>query len=281
MKKRALRILPAYYIILLISFLLGGAMSTFHYADKTENLISAFGFYPIYPEHPPFYVDDNGMYGIRWTLNYEVFFYLMVAISVLFKNRLTCLAILLSSTLIILPLSSGYELSLNPDGYRFNSAMLGLMSNPMIFLFVIGALIGFSYPHLKIIPKKLKVSLTIICMIMTTYLFSNGLCVSHGLLSSGWAYGLLLLSFVMAEEQISRYVPNVMVELGNISFSLYLIHTLMNNGIGKRFSDFGVPDGYLRFTISIILSCLLAWFSYQYIERPISLRNKISTRVHS
>ncbi|WP_354651888.1 acyltransferase family protein [Klebsiella variicola] len=129
--------------------------------------------------------------------------------------------------------------------------------------------------------KKLKISLLIICIAMIIYFFSNGLYVGHGLLSSGWVYSFLLLSFVMAEEEISRFVPNVMIGLGNISFSLYLIHTLMNGGLGKRFSDFGVPDGSLRFTLSVVLSCLLAWFSYKYIERPISFRKKMSARVHS
>ncbi|WP_143354571.1 acyltransferase family protein, partial [Erwinia amylovora] len=56
LKKRALRILPAYYIILIISFFLTGAMSTFHYADKTENFISALTFMPLFPDHAPFYV---------------------------------------------------------------------------------------------------------------------------------------------------------------------------------------------------------------------------------
>ncbi|MCW7699566.1 acyltransferase [Serratia marcescens] len=37
LKHRARRILPAYFIILLITFLLSGAMSTFHYPEKVQS----------------------------------------------------------------------------------------------------------------------------------------------------------------------------------------------------------------------------------------------------
>jgi peptidoglycan/LPS O-acetylase OafA/YrhL len=68
-------------------FFLTGAMSTFHYQDKTANLISAITFMPIMSDHAPFYVDDNGVYGIRWTLNYEVMFYIFISVALLFTKR--------------------------------------------------------------------------------------------------------------------------------------------------------------------------------------------------
>ncbi|WP_051124346.1 acyltransferase family protein [Erwinia tracheiphila] len=43
---RLIRIVPMYYLILLVAFLTGGAMSTFHYAGKVDNLISALTFRP-------------------------------------------------------------------------------------------------------------------------------------------------------------------------------------------------------------------------------------------
>ncbi|MFH8134957.1 acyltransferase family protein [Pantoea osteomyelitidis] len=268
LKKRAFRILPAYYIILIISFFLSGAMSTFHYADKTENFISALTFMPIYPDHAPFYVADSGLYGVRWTLNYEVMFYLFVSVALLFAKRWVWVALLFAATLILLPLMLWHNLSLDPSGYTTKSALLGLITNPVIWLFLTGMALGLVLPYLTWLPPRLMVFFTVLSLIAAAYFFSHGLFIGHGILSSGWIYSLILFCVVLSEGIIGKYVPSVLMWLGNISFSLYLIHTLMNNGIGKRFVHFGIADGYGRLIISVIASFLLAWLSWRYIERP-------------
>ncbi|MEN4545965.1 acyltransferase [Pantoea agglomerans] len=268
LKKRAMRILPAYYIILVITFFLTGAMSTFHYADKTENIISALTFMPILPDHAPFYVDDNGVYGVRWTLNYEVMFYLFISVALLFAKRWFMAAILFAATLVVLPLLMGHQLTLQPDGYKVDSALLGLITNPMTWLFLTGMLIGLVLPYLKWLSPRIMSVAAVCSLITAAYFFSHGMYVGHGMLSSGWVFGLILLTFVLSEDIIGKYVPNFLIWLGDISFSLYLIHTLMNNGLGKRFAAIGIEDGYVRFIVSIVLSVLLAWLSWRYIERP-------------
>lgn len=276
LKKRALRILPAYYIILVITFFLSGAMSTFHYADKTQNLLSSLAFMPIYPEHGPFYVDDNGMYGIRWTLNYEVMFYILVSVALLFSKRVIAGALIFSITLIVLPFFLFGSFTFDPTGYKTISPYVGLLTNPMVWLFLVGVIIGLCFPYLQWIPSGLMVWVALLSIVITVYLFSKGLYVGHGLLGSGWLYAIILFSIVLSENSIGKYIPNVMVTLGNLSFSLYLIHTLMNGGIGKRFESLGIQDGYVRMIVSVALSILLSWLSYRYIERPlIASKNKV------
>ncbi|HBH6890096.1 TPA: acyltransferase [Serratia marcescens] len=269
LKKRALRILPAYYIILIFSFFLSGAMSTFHYADKTENFISALTFMPIYSNHAPFYVDDNGMYGIRWTLNYEVLFYLIMSASIFLPKRWLCAFTFMIAMLVFVPMVMGYEFTMDPKGYPFQSALIGLITNPMIWMFITGMIIGLLHPMLRFLPSKIMSVAALVSLVFTVYFFSHGSYVAHGLLSSGWLYGLILLTTILSEDFIGKYIPNILMRLGDISFSLYLIHTLMNGGIGKRFSGLGIEDGYVRFIVSIILSFILAWISWRFIERPI------------
>ncbi|MCX8963106.1 acyltransferase [Erwinia psidii] len=268
LKKRALRILPAYYIILVVTFFLSGAMSTFHYADKTANFISALTFTPLFPECAPFYVDDNGMYGIRWTLNYEVMFYVFVSFALLFPCRLLSVFLIFSVTLVLLPVLLWGGISLQPSGYPAKLAILGLVTNPMIWLFLAGAAIGLSIPYLRWLPPQLMACVAAMTLIAAGYLFSHGLYTGHGVLSSGWLYGIILLSIVLSESVIGKFVPSVLMYLGNISFSLYLIHTLMNTGIGKRFEGVGIEDGYARFSVSVLISIILAWLSWKYIECP-------------
>jgi len=269
LKKRATRILPTYYIILLMTFLLSGAMSIFHYDDKAENFISALLFFPIDPHHGPFYVDDSGMYGIRWTLNYEVMFYLFISVAILFTRRWIWAIAMFAMALIVLPLLLKQGITLDVSGYPTESALVGLLTNPIIWLFFTGMLIGLSLPHISRLPAKLMTVLFLLSLFIMVILFSHGLFTGHGLLQSGWVYAVVLFCAVTAEKTLANYIPAFLIRLGDISFSLYLIHTLMNNGIGKRFSSMGVSDGYGRFVLSVMLSIGLAWLSWRFIERPV------------
>ncbi|WP_312982244.1 acyltransferase [Atlantibacter sp.] len=274
LKRRLLRIFPAYYIILLITFLLSGAMSIFHYPDKLANLISSLLFQPIYPDHAPFYVDDGGMYGIRWTLNYEIYFYLIAGLSIIMPGRWVGIVSYFLLTLFLLPVMSGYAFTLSPQGYPYASPLLGLITNPMIFLFLEGMLFGLLYPLLKKAPARLMTAIFIGSVILAVVMFSNNRLTGHGVMSSGLVYVFMLISVIGAEKAIGKYVPRSLVVLGNISFSLYLIHTLMNTGIGKRFESIGIESGVTRFALSAVLSLILAWLSWRYIEQPFYAKRK-------
>ncbi|PIF06901.1 acyltransferase family protein [Candidatus Pantoea floridensis] len=280
MKNRALRILPAYYIILLITFLLGGAMSTFHYEDKTANLISAIIFQPIYPDHPPFYVDDDGMYGVRWTLNYEMYFYFAMSCMLLFNRKWLATSMFFLSSLIIVPLYVFGKWTTDPAGYQTTSALLGLITNPIILLFLAGMVIGLILPTLNKIPASFSAALLTISLLMAAYFFSQGMYLAHGLISSGWLYVLILMFTVLSEPFIGKYVPTVLIKLGDVSFSLYLIHTMMNGGVGKRFEDFGIEPGWLRFVLSVVISLGLAWVSWRFIEKRFTSKKMAQPQTH-
>ncbi|QIE99872.1 acyltransferase (plasmid) [Pantoea stewartii] len=274
-KNRALRILPSYYFWLLITFLLCGAMSIFHYADKKENLISAILFMPIYPDHAPFFVDDSGNYGIRWTLNYEIYFYLVVGIMISLPARWFWLISYFMITLIALPIVLTGSSTLNVTGYPTNSALLGLVMNPMIYLFLTGMIIALGLPFLKKLPSTVvNVALTL-SFFLCVYMFSQGRFSGHGLSESGWLLGLLLVFTILSEDFLGRYIPNTLVMLGNISYSLYLIHTLINNGVVGRLESMGIQPGWELFLISIAISLVLAYFSWKYIELPLLRKNRL------
>lgn len=278
LKKRLVRILPAYYIILLLTFLLGGAMSTFHYPEKVANLISAITFSPVEKEHAPFYVDDSASFGIRWTLNYEIYFYLVVGVLLAMPFRWVCIFSFFFLTLISLPVLSGKEITLSPAGYDFGSPWINLFTNPMIFLFLSGLLLGKALPYINMIKPCIMTGLLLVAVMGCFWLFHNNHFVGHGLLNSGWIYLLILTFCVGAERHIGNYIPELLVRLGDISYSLYLIHTLMNNGLGKRLESLGIETGMSRFLLSIILSVVLSWLFWKFIERPILKGNVLNRR---
>jgi peptidoglycan/LPS O-acetylase OafA/YrhL len=78
----------------------------------------------------------------------------------------------------------------------------------------------------------------------------------------------LFIAVILNDELIAKYTPRFLVTFGEISFSLYLIHTLMNGGIGNRLENLGVPDGTPRFIWSCVISIGLAYLSHRFIEKP-------------
>lgn len=278
LKHRARRIFPVYFTILLITFLLSGAMSTFHYPEKVNNFISAITFSPIDANHAPFYVDDSGVYGIRWTLNYEVFFYLVMAVCLISKYRWLLLLAVFSLSLVVFPMLAGHSPTLDVSGYQFNSAYLNLMTNPIIWLFLVGVVFGLVYPYTKNINNKLRIAILLLSIIVTGYCIVFTQSWGHGITMSGWYLSILFIAVVLNDSLITRYIPRFFIVLGDISFSLYLIHTLMNGGIGKRFEDIGIVDGLPRFALSCVLSIGLAYLSYRFIERPASRRKEQTLR---
>lgn len=278
LKHRARRIFPVYFIILLITFLLSGAMSTFHYPEKVNNLISAITFSPIDANHAPFYVDDSGVYGIRWTLNYEVFFYLVMAVCLISKYRWLLLLTFFSLSLVVFPMLAGHSPTLDVSGYQFNSAYLNLMTNPIIWLFLVGVVFGLVYPYTKNINSQFRFVILLLSIIVTGYCIVFTQSWGHGIKISGWYLSILFIAVILNDAFITRYIPRFFITLGDISFSLYLIHTLMNGGIGKRFEDIGIADGLPRFALSCFLSIGLAYLSYRFIERPASRRKEQTLR---
>lgn len=274
LKHRVRRIFPAYFIILLISFLLSGAMSTFHYPEKVSNLISAITFSPIDPNHAPFYIDDSGFYGVRWTLNYEMLFYVAMAFCLLSRYRWFLLFGGFSLSLVVFPMLAGHSPTLDVSGYQFNSAYMNLITNPIIWMFLVGVAFGLIYPYTKNLNNHVRVIFLVVAMSIAVYCVLYTPLLNHGITMSGWYLSILFIAVVLNDKLITKFMPRFFVTLGEISFSLYLIHTLMNGGIGKRFEDIGVADGIPRFLLSCVFSIVLAYLSYVLIERPVSRRKQ-------
>lgn len=254
-------------------------MSIFHYADKKENLISALFFMPIYPDHAPFFVDDSGNYGIRWTLNYEIYFYLIIGAMITLTARWLWVGLYFLSTLVLLPIILTGSWTLDVSGYPTRSSVLGLIFNPMIYLFLVGVLIGLLLPYLQNIPSRIMPLFAVITFIFCIYFFSRGEFTGHGLKSSGWILAVLMLFVILSENTIGKYIPGFLIRLGDISYSLYLIHTLINNGLVGRFQNLGLQPGWEMFVISVMISLALAVLSWRYIEQPFNKRKHQSAKV--
>lgn len=270
---RLTRILPTYYVLLLFAFLTGGAMSTFHYPEKFSNLISALTFYPYLTKPAPLYLPDSGMYNIRWTLNYEIYFYLAFSICLLVRPRLVALF-----TWFLLPIVLAYSwtstFTVSTHGYDFSSVILLFLTNPIILEFGIGVLTGYTYLYLKSKDVLTSGYLSVLCLALIVAGITLGQLKAYNVISA-FAFFFLVLFFALQSQQVLKFTPKPFIMLGNISFSWYLIHNPLAGFISKRVEDI-YPEGMhstVGFFILIIASVFFAWLSHKYLE--VKLTNKI------
>lgn len=270
---RLTRILPTYYIILLFAFLAGGAMSTFHYPDKIANLISALTFHPYLPNTAPLYTPHAGMFNVRWTLNYEIYFYIAFSVCLLFKRRLIFLA-----AWFLAPMIAAYLLTSNitllTSGYQFQSVLARFLTNPIILEFGLGVLAGYSYLflHKKVHFKSCYLSILAIIIV------SVGIAIKylHGYsLISAVAFFFLVLIFAIQDNQIIKLTPKILITLGNVSFSWYLIHVPLADFISSKVEKIYPNSMHTTtgFILLLALSVPAAILCHKYLE--IKLTQKI------
>lgn len=135
--KRIAKIVPLYYLFTILSA--GHSLESFY------QTIKSLLFIPLgMGRSGPFYGEARVSQG--WTLNYEIYFYCIVALSFLFgkyKWHFVYLFILLAVGLPVMihgiPLDYGFK------GFNFDITYLSLMSNPIITEFLLGITVGVIY----------------------------------------------------------------------------------------------------------------------------------------
>ncbi len=75
------------------------------------------------------------------------------------------------------------------------------------------------------------------------------------------------MAVAVNDDLLSRLTPRALIWLGHVSYSLYLIHTVMMRLVEKRIPVTGVA----QFLVALALSLMVAWLSQRYIE-PLGYR---------
>ncbi|MDR3430749.1 MAG: acyltransferase [Rouxiella aceris] len=270
-KNRALRILPAYYFWLLVFFVFSGALSTFHYPEKTQNLISALTLTTYLPNQGPGYISTDGIYIVRWTLNYEIFFYIAMALSLFFKRRVLAIFSIILLTTLIVPYVFNSSPTLSSAGVNSMFSYVNLITNPMAYLFLSGVFMAKIAGYLNQINVCIKRFVLFISVAQVFLLMRMPEFSSNGMFSSGIPLLILFFGFVLNEDFFTKYKTKFIGFFGDISFSLYLAHTIMNVGFNKRIDALGVGDGWVKFAIFTFISIALAALSFKFLESKVAI----------
>jgi peptidoglycan/LPS O-acetylase OafA/YrhL len=178
-------------------------------------------------------------------------------------------------SLVVIPWIHTGSVSLDPKhDYAMGVGYLDQMTNPIVWDFVIGVLVGLLYTSNYRFPSRTLalVGITGSC-IFAIWWASPGHADFHGIL--GWG-GPLALIFTFMACAFKMQPPNVhrsLLWLGEVSFSLYLVHLIAFNAMNDVISYFPSlsKNSPLFFIAEFTLALIFASISNRLLENGLSI----------
>lgn len=268
--KRLLRIVPLYVVLTLIIIIFSGAVAYYLKPSGFWELIRILAFVPIKNDTPLL---------VGWTLSYEMLFYVLFAFSLLFKKwRYYFLYALFFVFIFIIPLFSHKDFSLfHSEMNYFNFLWLNLATNGMMLFFVAGMIIGNTYKKIQL-PNGISLVLLLVSILLfLAYYF--------GLFSFPLAdllfCSLLLFAVVHCEKSNeSWHIPQFMVYLGEISYSIYLVHPIVIIFLPAFLTKLGmgaIADSQWIFLLVVLVTIFVSMCTHRFIEQKFTqfLRSRL------
>ena len=270
MKRRLYRIAPLYWVlttatlcgILVAPWIFNAPMLRFDY------LAGSYLFWPV--------MRDDGLIRpvmkLGWTLNYEMFFYLVFAAALLFRRW----AGLAFAVFVLIAM-----MTLRATGVFAGSATaLQFWSDPIVLNFVIGIAAGIFY--MKGLRIKARASL-FLCLVAITGIFavemnsvalrgiSEDSFVSRLIVAGPMAVLFLAASFGRQLTSSSVWMRSALL-LGDASYSLYLVHPFALRGTRAMWLKLVGADASvgLFYVLCATLAVVAGVMCYLVIERPVA-----------
>lgn len=263
--KRLARIWPVYMIWMAIDIIVVERLTHIGWS-----LPKSIVFYPSSTKPAPMFGRTPNTVG--WTINYEVWFYVVFALSLLTRRRWLTFAALMATFTIVIPLAVTGSLHTSAyDNYELPTAILRLAADPMTWDFAAGVAIGLIYRARFQLRHTGALKLAVILAVAgEIWLLGSGFRQGYG--PAAWGGPIMITVFALAlwDKHHRIRVPRWMIWLGDVSFSLYLIHRI------PLIAGLALPrelsSGFPYIVAVIAVSLVLAELSARYLERGLAER---------
>jgi peptidoglycan/LPS O-acetylase OafA/YrhL len=215
---------------------------------------------------------------VGWALNYEIFFYFIFGISLFMKRfRWVTLFAIFFSLVILVPLILKGFVSFNPAfNYHYDLLYISLMTNPMMIYFAVGVMIGLLYNSTFLIrPKWIQISLLIFSIGLFMMIYFKDSPFIDNFFITLTICSFLIFGLLFFNKDKGMQVPAIFVYLGDMSYSLFLIHPIVVIVLPRviRFIGYsGKLGGISYFFVMIGCIFVLSILSYELIEKRLLKR---------
>lgn len=245
--RRAMRILPLFWLTLVFSVAFGAGKST---PDPVQ-LVRYLLLVDMPVEHP-----------VAWTLIFEIRFYFVVAVLILiFWRNLTFGFIVASVSLAVAVACS-----------QSGMTKARWIYNPLMFEFIFGIGVGLAYVYAPPrLPRTLLVCGIALMAANAALLFNRPdikvddiRVIGYGVPAAMILYGAITMERIGAIR-----VPKFMIASGDASYSVYLWHYTILHIMAQSWAYSGLAGvvGFLVFSCVII--AIGGHYSFEFIERPL------------
>jgi len=264
---RLARIVPLYWIMT-AAFLavLAGSRAAIHGDIGGPGFIAASLFFIPWPR------PDGVMqpaFGLGWTLNYEMFFYLVFTPFVLLRRGLAVggAAVLLASFVVLGLL------------WPFHNLQLAYWASPIILEFCAGMLLAQCYAAGFRLPLAVRLVLPVAALVL---LHLGAAATALRPLAFGVPALMLVAGCVLAPPFAASRAARVLVILGDASYAMYLVHPFIMRGLTVLWHKFHLHGAfavpiYVLAGLAVAQGCALA--VNRYLERKLTRRLRPGNRV--
>ncbi|MEP9366378.1 acyltransferase [Xanthobacter sp. VNH20] len=259
-QKRLVRIVPLYWIITSLFVFLMLFVPSAVQSGRPElwHIIASYLFLPA--QHPVFPTIEPVVIP-GWTLNYEMFFYLVWGLVLLLPDRMRVATIIaLFAALVLL----GAAL---PS----RNVMLTFYTSTIIIEFIFGVMVGIWYLQGRALP--VAAGWALIGVGFAVMLGINEVALQTRFLLWGIPAAMIVVGALALEKAGAVRKYPFFVMLGDASYSIYIVHGIALSAAGqiwRKVVPADLPGGIAVFTVGAIIAAVAAGVVVHFtIERPL------------
>jgi exopolysaccharide production protein ExoZ len=256
--RRVIRIVPLYWTMTtLLLIYLTARYGGVDYVGKTwQGVVASYLFLP-YPEAG----DTTPLYAVGWTLNFEMFFYLVVGLAARLPRRACVMTVSIGLTLFW---AFGKNLPLPLTVLQW--------SNPMLLEFVFGMLIALAYR--EGVPIPLWLCRLLVLAGCVAFALSCTFAAEPRTLYWGVPASMVVTGCVFAGNPKSSALWRAGVFLGDCSYSLYLVHPIALSFPRQLGIDFAKAQPFAYSLLIIAVATGVGIAVHLLYERPATIAIK-------
>lgn len=269
--RRVARIVPLYWMFtgLYILFLLVGLAGTTKEFSGWPNIAASFAFWPAYATG---HAAPMPVLELGWTLNYEMFFYVVFAGFVVLRRNQAVVAV---ATLLGSLVLAGAIL-------QPTAAAPFFWTRPIVLEFILGMGIALLLRHGVVLSGPVRgaflvagVAILIADPVDSSHQAINWTTPNDAWRVIGWGLpaAMIVCAAVLGRQMQPSPLSKLGVQLGDASYALYLSHPFVIVGIRKAMQGFGFDETTMAWAmlgVTVVSCCAFAVIAHRFVERPMT-----------
>lgn len=274
MIRRVARVVPVYWFYLTLMVILTFAAPQLKNHGDT-NFLYLLASYFFVPMRRPSDGTPEPVLGLGWTLNFEMYFYLAFFLAILFfrPKAIRALLVYLVAAFVIGQLVHPHNLALTT------------WTSDLLFEFAFGVLIALAFDSRYRLSRPLAYAMLLGGLVLWLTIGlepAYSIPPLHGLPTLRyrgflWGVGAALVVASLALRDAGEHgtrnpALRALVMVGDVSYSLYLVHLFVMRVVTLAFHPFGRLLGgaypFVYICVFGVASVAAAFASYRFIERP-------------